>query len=157
MKKGFSIIFSLFLILQSIQGFVFEDGEFTELESEEGLIKLYARWRSHYSVVRLPEEIEARLNVFKKSMMYVYNTMAEPYNQKLNKFADWTLEEFSEFYVDCNDNIVEHESRSREVRCENANPPLDSFDWRKENAVTSVKNQSKCCKCLSFQNKKKMF
>lgn len=126
--------------------------EFTEkdIASEESLWDLYQRWRSHHTVSRDLTEKQKRFNVFKANVMHIHNMnkMDKPYKLKLNKFADMTSHEFRNFYS----------SKIKHFRMLHGTRPTTGFmhdkadnlpasvDWRKQGAVTGVKDQGKCGK-----------
>ena len=145
MKKPFLIIFFFLIIFQSAQGFDFEKWE---IESTESFSKLHKRWMNHHSVERKLGEKVDRFSVFQDNVVYVYHNTAIPYNLKLNKFADWTFEEFSNFYGGCYAGYESEvlETRSGHIMYENASQPPGWVDWRKRGAVTPIKDQGKCGK-----------
>lgn len=144
MKEILWLLFYVLIMFQSARGFEFEESEL------ESFSKLYERWRIHYSVERSLDEMDNRLKVFKDNVMYVHTTMTKPYNLKLNKFTDWTFEEFSNTYVCPTEYDSEglEECGSEQVETK----PTDSIDWREKGAVTGVKNQGNCCKSNNRKN-----
>lgn len=132
--------------------------EFAEkdLVSDESLWDLYERWRSHHTVSRDLTEKQRRFNVFKANVQHVHkvNQMDKPYKLKLNKFADMTNLEFRNSYS----SKIKHHRMLRGnmaltgfMHDKAANVPA-SVDWRKQGAVTGVKNQGNCGKFLEFQD-----
>lgn len=132
--------------------------EFTEkdLASEESLWNLYEKWRSHHTVSRDLTEKQQRFNVFKANVHYIHteNQKDKPYKLKLNRFADMTNHEFRDYYS----SKIKHHRMLRGPRATTefmhgkaANLPA-SVDWRKEGAVTPIKNQGRCGKFLYLIN-----
>lgn len=121
-----------------------------DVGSDEDLWNLYEKWRSHHTVSRDLTEKQKRYNVFKANALHVYNSnkMDKPYKLKLNKFADMTSHEFRNYYS----SKVKHFRMLHGTRAETGfmheearNLPT-SVDWRKQGAVTGVKNQGRCGK-----------
>lgn len=120
--------FTLFLVLGFVKGFDYSE---KELETEESLWDLYRRWRSHHHVAEISrQEKLKRFNVFKFNhefrSMYAGSKISHHRMLKGERIG-------SKGFMYANDDNVP-----------------DSVDWRKENAVTPVKNQGRCGNTNTF-------
>ncbi|KAL3819309.1 hypothetical protein ACJIZ3_005214 [Penstemon smallii] len=153
MRLGRVILISLFLAMVFCLA---KSLEFTEkdLVSDERLWDLYEKWRSHHTVSRDLTEKQKRFNVFKANVQHIHeeNQMDKPYKLKLNKFADMTNHEFRNFYSSKIKHYrMLHGDRATTgfMHAKTENLP-ESVDWRKQGAVTGVKNQGRCGSCWAF-------
>lgn len=155
MRKSF--LLSLFLLLATATNFgLIKSLEVTDkdVSSEENLWDLYEKWRSHHTVSRDLTEKQRRFNVFKANALHVHksNKMDKPYKLKLNKFADMTNHEFRNYYSSKIKHFrMLHGNRGETgFMYENAKDVPVSVDWRKQGAVTAVKDQGRCGKSFIF-------
>ncbi|GJR34771.1 peptidase C1A [Tanacetum coccineum] len=130
---------SLLLILSFVE---------KELESEEGLLGLYDRWRGHHQVEDRSTE---RFNVFKTNALHVHQTnkLNRPYKLELNRFANLTTYEFANKYA--NSKISHYQALQGPSGCNKSRSTYGDVkslpirvDWRKENAVTIPESQGAC-------------
>ncbi|KAI9174350.1 hypothetical protein LWI28_015997 [Acer negundo] len=153
MRKVFLAVLLLALVLEIAESFDFHE---KELETEESFRDLYERWRSHHTLSRSLDEKHKRFNVFKQNVLHVHNTnkMDKPYKLKLNKFADMTNQEFKSTYAGSkikHYSMFQGSSRGTGTfMYENVQQVPPSVDWRKNGAVSIVKDQGQCGSCWAF-------
>nr|UYQ90942.1 cysteine protease [Ambrosia trifida] len=155
-NKFVSFSFSLVLILGLAESFHYHE---RELESDEGFLGMYDRWREQHNIeMRSPE----RFNVFKYNVKRIHesNKMDKPYKLKVNEFADMTNLEFVNTYA--NSKISHFQALrggapgsldtdpNKDFIYANATKIPDKLDWREKNAVTDVKGQGGCGSCWAF-------
>ncbi|XP_004515849.1 vignain-like [Cicer arietinum] len=153
MKKLLFVSLFLALIFGVAKSFDFQE---KDLASDTNIWDLYDRWGSHHTISRSPNEKNKRFNTFKSNAMHVLNTnkLNKPYKLKLNKFADMTNDEFKSLYansnIDCHGNIRASPRGKDTFMYDKVSNVPSSVDWRKNGAVTNVKNQGHCGSCWAF-------
>lgn len=122
----------------------------------EVLRKRFEGWtKRHGRIYKHSDEWEVRFSIYQANVQYIEckNAQKNSYNLTDNKFADLTNEEFRSTYMGLR---TRSHSRTGFSYDEHGDLP-ESKDWRKEGAVTKVKNQGRCgnvsCKykCIAFR------
>jgi hypothetical protein len=112
----------------------------------EALRKRFDGWlKRHGRKYKHREEWEVRFGIYQANVQYIQciNAQKNSYNLTDNKFADLTNEEFRSIYMGLTTTLNSHNTRFRYD--EHGDLPK-SKDWRKEGAVTKIKNQGECGK-----------
>lgn len=133
----------------SVVGYTPED-----LASSDRLIDLFELWvRKHGKSYSSIEEKWVRLEVFKDNLMHVdeTNRKSSSYQVGLNEFADLSHEEFKATHL----GILGRRRRKSNnypfsFRYAHVSDLPKFVDWRKNGAVTDVKNQGSCGSCWAF-------
>ncbi|XP_054785214.1 zingipain-2-like [Prosopis cineraria] len=121
---------------------------------EASMKERHEQWMVQYGrVYKDPQEKEKRFNIFKQNVEYIegFNSAgAKPYKLGINHFADLTNEEFTASRNRFKGHMCSSISRTPSFKYENVTDVPSSVDWRKQGAVTPVKNQGQCGCCWAF-------
>eukprot|EP00638_Chattonella_subsalsa_P021106 CAMPEP_0117881530 /NCGR_PEP_ID=MMETSP0950-20121206/16878_1 /TAXON_ID=44440 /ORGANISM="Chattonella subsalsa, Strain CCMP2191" /LENGTH=386 /DNA_ID=CAMNT_0005736801 /DNA_START=324 /DNA_END=1484 /DNA_ORIENTATION=+ len=114
---------------------------------------LFAPWaENHGKDYESEEEASRRFLIFQKSVEEVLEhnqNSGASYTLGLNKFSDFTWEEFSNFYLMAGQNCSATHKKMV-VKTELPSNLPTSVDWRQKGAVSHVKDQGSCGSCWTF-------
>jgi len=108
----------------------------------------WAKYKLHHSKVYTNEEDARRMYIWQKNykMVEKHNSEKHSYTMAINKFSDWTVEEFNNFL-----GYQPRPERSTGKTYENVKTP-DVVDYREEGKVTPPKDQGQCGSCWAFSS-----
>ncbi|KAI9120087.1 hypothetical protein K1719_009056 [Acacia pycnantha] len=121
---------------------------------EASIKERHEQWMVQYGrLYKDSLEKENRFNIFKQNVEYIegFNTAGtKPYKLGVNQFADLTNEEFTGSRNRFKGHMCSSITRMPSFKYENVTDVPSSVDWRKQGAVTPIKNQGECGCCWAF-------
>jgi KDEL-tailed cysteine endopeptidase len=123
------------------------------LQDDSIMYERHEQWMSQYGkIYKDHQERETRFKIFTENVNYVEASNADEtksYKLGINQFADLTNEEFVASRNKFKGHMCSSITRTTTFKYENVSAIPSTVDWRKKGAVTPVKNQGQCGKCLS--------
>jgi cathepsin L len=116
--------------------------------SEREYQTAFTQWMQEHKKSYHHDEFQHRYRIFKSNLDYVnnWNNKKSSTVLKINKFADLTNQEFGKIYL----GVKVSEKLNPVFKPTQPGALPATKDWRKEGAVTHVKNQQQCGSCWSF-------
>jgi len=114
---------------------------------------LFAKWMIHHKRSYSSHEFQQRFAIWRANFDYIqdHNSKNLSFTVAVNQFADLTNREFNLLYKGLLRQVPIKQTNLLAHNGEFVDPSLPAeVDWRKQGAVTAVKNQGQCGSCWSF-------
>ncbi|CAN7039314.1 unnamed protein product [Brassica oleracea var. botrytis] len=115
------------------------------------LKKQFGKWlQYHRKSYGGKDEWMFRFGIFQSNLQFIdyINSLHLPFKLAENRFADMTNSEFKAHFLGLNTSSSRLHSSNHS--CDPADNVPDAVDWRKEGAVTPIRDQGRCGGCWAF-------
>lgn len=122
-----------------------EDDSFV-YDPSKTLRERFKKWLQTHSILYGgKEEWMLRFGIYQTNLQLIdyINSLHLPFKLTDNRFADMTNAEFKAHFLGLNTSSLRLNTDQRPV-CDAVGNVPDAVDWRKEGAVTPIRNQGKC-------------
>ncbi|KAG9453764.1 hypothetical protein H6P81_006668 [Aristolochia fimbriata] len=150
LTSSFAILMLLLISVFFLQG---STARTLPAAEQERMKEMHGQWAARLGrVYKSAAEKERRFQIFKANVEYIeaFNGAGnKSYKLGVNQFTDLTNEEFKAYY---STGLIKpsHQPRTTSFKYQNFTQVPSTMDWRKQGAVTSIKNQGQCGSCWAF-------